>query len=342
MTARADEAELLARDGEDEVGLDRGDEVAAGERAVEQALAVQAAGADRDLGLEAVVAGAGQVLGGVQERGQPGQLVPLEQVHLGDHVDGAGYPREQAEDPVQPDAGDDNDAGQGEDEDEHDAEGGSRSTRTMSGAAARAARPASRSADGRTGLPPGQQPGGRQDQAELGELGRLDLEAARERDPGLGPVDRLADGEDGQQQQQRDAVEVRRPAPDAPVVHARGGHHQHEPEHGPQDRLLQVRVRVEPGLAQRRLGRRPDQHGPQRRQRAGDGEQQPVPGPGHPALGERPAEPRLTPGRERAGPGPGPAARRKPDAHRFTVAFPVPGIGRHLPPGRAALWPSRP
>ena len=68
----ADEAEFLARDGEDEVGLDRGDEVAAGERAVEQALAVQAAGADRDLGLEAVVAGAGQVLGGVQERRSAG------------------------------------------------------------------------------------------------------------------------------------------------------------------------------------------------------------------------------------------------------------------------------
>ena len=59
----------------------------------------------------------------MQERGQPGQLVPLEQVQPGDRVDRAGDRREQAEHPVQADAGDDDDAGQGEHEHQHDAEG---------------------------------------------------------------------------------------------------------------------------------------------------------------------------------------------------------------------------
>ena len=47
-SAGADEAELLPRDREDEVGLLLGHELALGLRAVEQALAVEAAGADRD------------------------------------------------------------------------------------------------------------------------------------------------------------------------------------------------------------------------------------------------------------------------------------------------------
>ena len=80
ITIGADEAELLAGHGEDEVGLLRRDEVARHQLAVEQALAEHAAGADRDLGLGRVVAGPGQVGGRVQERGKPGELVILEQV----------------------------------------------------------------------------------------------------------------------------------------------------------------------------------------------------------------------------------------------------------------------
>ena len=322
---------------------DRRDEAAAGERAVEQPLAVQAAGADRDLRLEAVVAGPGQVLRGVQERGQPGQLVPLQQVQLGDGVDAAGHGGEQAEHPVQPDAGDHDHAGQREDQHQHDAEGGlafDQEDQRGGGERGQPRVPQPRPA-GRV-VTTGEQPRGGQDQAELGELRRLDLETAGHVDPGLRAVHRLADREHGQQEQQRQAVDDRRPASDAAVVRARGGHHQDEPERGPEDRLLQVGVRVEPGLPQRRLGRRPDQHRAERRERAGDGEQQPVPGPGHPAPGERPPEQGPPPGRERAGPGPGPAARREPDAHRCTFAFPVPGIGGSFPPGSAALWPSRP
>jgi hypothetical protein len=47
---------------------------------VEQAGAEQAAGADRDLGLRRLVAGAGQVRVRVQERGEPAELVGPQQV----------------------------------------------------------------------------------------------------------------------------------------------------------------------------------------------------------------------------------------------------------------------
>ena len=76
----ADEAEFLAGHGEDEVGLLGRDEVARHQLAVEQALAEHPARADRDLGLGRVVAGPGQVGGRVQEGGEPGQLVGLQQV----------------------------------------------------------------------------------------------------------------------------------------------------------------------------------------------------------------------------------------------------------------------
>ena len=59
--AGADQAELLAGDGEDEVGVLLGHEARAGLRAVEEPLAEQPAVADRDPGLLDVVAGAARV-----------------------------------------------------------------------------------------------------------------------------------------------------------------------------------------------------------------------------------------------------------------------------------------
>ena len=77
---RADQAELLAGDGEDEVGVLLGHEAGLGLRAVEEALAEEAAVADRDPGLLGVVAGAARVEVGVREGQEPVDLVRLEQV----------------------------------------------------------------------------------------------------------------------------------------------------------------------------------------------------------------------------------------------------------------------
>ena len=79
-TPGADQAELLAGDGEDEVGVLLGHEAGPGLRAVEQPLAEQAAVADRDPGLLGVVAGAARVEVGVGEGQEPVDLVGLQQV----------------------------------------------------------------------------------------------------------------------------------------------------------------------------------------------------------------------------------------------------------------------
>ena len=76
-TRGADQAELLPRDREDEVGVLLGHEAGLGLRAVEQALAEDAAVADRDPGLGGVVAGAARVEVGVGERHEPVELVVL-------------------------------------------------------------------------------------------------------------------------------------------------------------------------------------------------------------------------------------------------------------------------
>ena len=77
--AGADQAELLAGDGEDEVGVLLGHEAGPGLRAVEEPLAEQPAVADRDPRLLGVVAGAARVEVGVGERQEPVDLVVLEQ-----------------------------------------------------------------------------------------------------------------------------------------------------------------------------------------------------------------------------------------------------------------------
>ena len=63
----ADEAVLLAEGGEDEVGVGNGQEVALGLGALVGALAPETAGADGDLGLQDLVAGAaGSVSGSMK------------------------------------------------------------------------------------------------------------------------------------------------------------------------------------------------------------------------------------------------------------------------------------
>ena len=76
--AGADQAELLAGHGEDEVGVLLGHEAGARLRAVEEPLAEQPAVADRDPGLLDVVAGTARVEVGVGEGEEPVDLVLLQ------------------------------------------------------------------------------------------------------------------------------------------------------------------------------------------------------------------------------------------------------------------------
>ena len=89
---RADQAELLAGDREDEVGVLLGHEARLGLRAVEEALPEQSAVADRDPRLRGVVAGAARVVGRIEERGEPVQLVALEHPELDGADRGAARP----------------------------------------------------------------------------------------------------------------------------------------------------------------------------------------------------------------------------------------------------------
>ena len=77
--AGAEQAELLARDGEDEVGVLLGHEAGPGLRAVEEPLAEEAAVADRDPRLLDVVAGAARVEVGVGEGQEAVDLVLLQE-----------------------------------------------------------------------------------------------------------------------------------------------------------------------------------------------------------------------------------------------------------------------
>ncbi len=84
-----------------------------------------------------------------------------------------------------------------------------------------------------------------QHQAELGELGRLDLEAAGQVDPRVRAVHHAAQrGEHGQQAEQGGAVDHRRPGPDPPDVQRAHRHHQAEPDAEPEHVLVQVGARV--------------------------------------------------------------------------------------------------
>ncbi len=240
---------------------------------------------------------------------------------------------EAAEHPVHPDARHDDHAHQGEHQDERDAEGGlllHQGDQRRGGEERVEHVPDRRAARGQ--FPARQQPRGGQHKTELGELRRLDLETAGQRDPRLRAVHRLADDEHRREQQQRQDVQVRGQALDHPVVDQRGDEHQQQAEHRPDDRLLQVGVRVEAGLAQERLGRRPDEHGADRGERAGRGDQQPVPRPGDAALGERAVQRRPAVRREGARPRSRPAPGRETDAH-FAASF---GRAGRTPPGSAA------
>ena len=80
--ARAGEAELLGERGEDEVGGALGDELQVRLRALHEALAGEAARADRDAALDDVKAPAERVLGRVEQRAD---ALLLEQSRISGH-----------------------------------------------------------------------------------------------------------------------------------------------------------------------------------------------------------------------------------------------------------------
>ena len=233
----------------------------------------------------------------------------------------------QAGHPVQPDAGQHDHGGQREDEDQHHAEGrlalhqqDQRRGREDGEADVLQAWPARLPWLRRLDAAAGQYPGGAQDQPELGELRRLDLEPARQRDPGLRAVDPLPRrAEHREQQQQRQGVDHRCPPTEPPVVDAGGDEHQDDPEPAPQQLLLQVSVRVRADGPQLRLGRRPDQQCAEDREPDRDGDQQPVPGPDEAALSEPAGQRRAPLRRERAPARACPRPGRDADAHRCTA-----------------------
>ena len=75
---RADEADLLGQHGEDEVGLLLRQEAQLALRALQEALAPDAARAERDLRLDDVVAGAERIALGVEEGEHPLLLVVVQ------------------------------------------------------------------------------------------------------------------------------------------------------------------------------------------------------------------------------------------------------------------------
>src|SRR5499427_6215691 len=95
-----------------------------------------------------------------------------------------------------------------------------------------------------------------QDHPDLGELRRLDLEPAGQRDPGVRAVDRGAQrAEHHQQPQAGGRVDQRRGHPQYPVVDQADRDQEHQPDDHVEQLLLQVGVRVAARLLQPRPGR---------------------------------------------------------------------------------------
>ena len=123
-TPGTEQAQLLPRDREDEVGLLLGHEAGPGLGAVEEPLAEQAAVADRDPGLLDVVARAARVERRVDEGEEPVDLVGLQ--HAGGHrrERAAHRAADEQDQPAAPGAGDGEHAEDGRAEDEHRAQVG--------------------------------------------------------------------------------------------------------------------------------------------------------------------------------------------------------------------------
>src|SRR3954452_17346507 len=92
-----DEAELLPRDGEHEVGVLLGDEPALGLRPLEKPLALHASGSDRDPGLAELIADALGVHRRVDDHREPVLLVLVQRtrVHDAAHTDDADHQQPQ-------------------------------------------------------------------------------------------------------------------------------------------------------------------------------------------------------------------------------------------------------
>src|SRR4051794_30222366 len=198
----ADQAELLADDGENEVGVGLG-KVGGLLDGSAEAMAEKAAGADRDLALDRLVAGRAVVGPGVHERGQAGAPVRLDdREHEHEERADAGHQRELADRET---GGDQHRRERGAD-DQAGAEvrlRGDQQQRAAADAEDRAGDGSQAAGDLR---PRGQHRGGVQDERELHDLARLELQRAGA-DPAAGAVD--ADAEAGHQheQQQRERGE---------------------------------------------------------------------------------------------------------------------------------------
>ena len=109
-------------------------------------------------------------------------------------------------------------------------------------------------------------------------------------------------GEHGQQAEHGRAVDERRPRPQLPGVDEAHREHQDQPDHDPQQLLLQVGARVRARREQGGLGGRPDEQDADRAQPAHHDDQQPVHLPQHGVPGERPGQQGPRAARERPGP----------------------------------------
>ena len=266
--ARADQAELLPRDREHEVGVLLGHEAGAGLRAVEEPLAEQPAVADRDPGLLDVVAGAARVEVGVREREEPVHLVLLQQArghggHGGRHR-ATGEQRQ----PAARGTGDREHAEDGGREHQHRAEVGLQQDQRRRQPGDRehpehVAEAPARAAATYVGALGGPERHPDHDR-ELGELRRLDRQPA-EHQPRLRAVDRRAHGQHQHEPGDRRDVDERRDDPHPPVVGGQHQHHQHQPDRDVDQLLLEVRRRVAAGEVVAVGGRRPHQHAAERR-----------------------------------------------------------------------------
>ena len=287
----AEQAELLADDGEDEVGVGVG-HIGPLLPPGPQPDPEQPPGAEGEAALDELVAAVLGVGGGVHERQEPGPAVvgAHDQAHAGGQAErpdpaqqqqrGPGHEQHAEGDGAQQQGGAEVGLQHHQGGQQH-GQGQHRHQQVADVAE-------------QPGLA-GEHVGREQQQGQLGELGRLDGDDAADRDPAGRPVGRHRARVDehvhqpggGHHQQGR-----AQPAPQA-VVDAADHQHDHGPAGHPQQLALEVGVGVAlPGQGEHRGGgQHHDQ--PDDQQRAGHGEQQPVGGAG---AQQRPGRPPGPPG----------------------------------------------
>ena len=234
-------------------------------RAPQVASAEQPTRADRDLRLGPVVVGSLRVVLGIEERGEPGDLIVLHQAELErpeDQHDGSERKHSQVpgpgprhdQDPHEDGHEDDRRPQVGLEEDQEPGDGGDRG-RSVQGLEGQVARPEL-----------GQECSKHGDQCQLGQLGGCELEP-EQLEPPLGPADGRAERRSDQDQQgEARHVDDARVDLDEPVVEARGDQDDHDAERDEGQLLLQVEPRVDPLGHERRVGRGVDRdqaHHPQ-------------------------------------------------------------------------------